>query len=41
MLTIKYKDKILINNGIMSSPSIMKLEFNNNELIDISYIEIE
>lgn len=40
MLTIKYKDKILINNGIMVSPSIMKLEFDNNELIDISYIEI-
>lgn len=40
-LTIKFKDKILIKDGIMKSPSIMKLEFNGNELIDISYIEVE
>ncbi len=40
-LTIKFKDKILIENNIMKSPSIMKLEFDNDKLIDISYIEIE
>lgn len=39
-LTIKFKDKILIKDSIMKSPSIMKLEFDNNELVDISYIEI-
>ena len=39
-LTISYKGKILINNGIMKSPSIMKLEFDNNELKDIDYIEL-
>lgn len=37
-LTISYRGKILINEGIMASPSIMKLEFDDNELIDISYI---
>lgn len=40
-LTIKFKDKTLIKDGIMKSPSIMKLEFNNNELVDISYIEVD
>ena len=40
-LTISYKDKILIKNSIMRSPSIMKLVFDNNELINIEYIEIK
>lgn len=40
-LTIKFKDKILIEESIMKSPSIMKLEFKNKELLDISYIEID
>ncbi len=39
-LTISYKDKILIKNSIMRSPSIMKLVFDNNTLIDIEYIEL-
>ena len=39
-LTIKYKDKILIKDSIMKSPSIMKLVFDNNRLLDIDYIEI-
>lgn len=39
-LTIKFKDKVLIEDNIMKSPSMMKLEFENNELLDISYIEI-
>ena len=39
-LTIKYKDKVLIKDGIMKSPSIMKLVFDNKTLIDIEYIEI-
>lgn len=39
-LTIKFKDKLLIENNIMKSPSIMKLEFDGSKLIDISYIEI-
>lgn len=39
-LTIKFKDKLLIENTIMKSPSIMKLEFDGSKLIDISYIEI-
>ena len=40
-LTIKFEDKILIEDSIMKSPSIMKLEFENNKLLDISYIEID
>ena len=40
-LTIKFRDKVLIENNIMKSPSIMKLDFENNELLDISYIEID
>ena len=40
-LTIKFEDKILIEDSIMKSPSIMKLEFVNNKLLDISYIEID
>lgn len=40
-LTISYKNKILIKDSIMKSPSIMKLLFDNdNNLIDIEYIEI-
>lgn len=39
-LTIKFKDKLLIENDIMKSPSIMKLEFEGNKLLNISYIEI-
>ena len=39
-LTIGYKDKILIKEGLMKSPSIMKLLFDNNELVDIEYIEM-
>ena len=40
-LTIGYKDKILINDSIMKSPSIMKVMFDdNNEIIDIDYIEV-
>lgn len=39
-LTISFNGKILINNGIMKAPSIMKLEFEDNKLIDINYIYI-
>lgn len=39
-LTISFKDKILIKDGIMKSPSIMKLEFNDNELTNVTYIEM-
>ncbi len=39
-LTIGYKDKVLIKDSIMKSPSIMKLIFDNNELLDIEYIDI-
>lgn len=39
-LTISYKDKTLIKDGVMKSPSIMKLTFDNNELLDIEYIEV-
>lgn len=39
-LTIGYKDKIIINNSIMRSPSIIKLEFENNILANITYFEI-
>lgn len=39
-LTIGYKNKVLIEEGIMKSPSIMKLVFDNNTLIDIEYIEL-
>lgn len=40
-LTIKFKNKVLLENNIMKSPSMMKLEFENNKLLDISYIEID
>lgn len=40
-VTLAYKDKILIKNSIMASPSIMKLIFDdNNNVINIDYIEI-
>lgn len=39
-LTISYKNKTLIKGSIMKSPSIMKLTFDNDNLIDIEYIEI-
>lgn len=39
-LTIGYKGKVLIKESIMKSPSIMKLLFDNNELVDIEYIEM-
>lgn len=39
-LTISYRDNILIEDGLMNSPSIMKLEFDDGQLLDISYIEI-
>lgn len=40
-LTIKFRGKILIEDSIMKSPSLKKLEFENNELSDITYIEID
>ena len=40
-LTITYKDKKIIDSGIMKSPSIMKLTFNKDSLIDISYFEMD
>lgn len=39
-LTISYKDKILINDAVMASPSLIKLEYNNDELVNISYLEL-
>ena len=39
-ITISYKNKILIKDGTMKSPSIMKLEFEDKKLQDIEYIEI-
>ena len=40
-ITLGYKDKILLNGGIMRSPSIMKLVFDDKKkLIDIDYFEI-
>ena len=39
-LTISFKDKILIKDGIMKAPSVMKLQFDDNELVDITYFEI-
>lgn len=40
-LTISYNDKILINDGIMGSPSIMKLDFEGRELLNIEYIKVK
>ena len=39
-LTIIFKDKILIKDGIMKSPSMMKLVFDEDKLTDIIYLEI-
>lgn len=39
-LTISFNNKVLIKDGIMKAPSIMKLEFDDNKLVDINYIEI-
>lgn len=39
-LTISFKGKILIKDGIMKSPSIMKLVFDEDKLVNIDYIEI-
>ena len=39
-LTISFKDKVLIKDGIMKSPSMMKLVFDEDKLIDITYLEI-
>ena len=39
-LTISFNNKVLIKDGIMKAPSIIKLEFNDNNLVDINYIEI-
>jgi broad specificity phosphatase PhoE len=38
-LTISYNDKVLIEDGIMKSPSMMKLEFDGKQLVNISYME--
>ncbi len=40
-LTITFHEKLLIQEGIMASPSIMKLEFDGFELKDISYIKLD
>lgn len=40
-LTIKFNDKVLIEDNIMKSPSIMKLEFEDDKILNISYIEID
>lgn len=39
-LTISFNGRILIRDSIMKAPSIMKLEFDENRLTDIKYIEI-
>lgn len=39
-LTIIFNDKILIKDGIMKSPSMMKLVFDEDKLVNIDYIEI-
>lgn len=40
-LTITFHNKLLIWEGIMESPSIMKLEFDGFELKNISYIKLD
>lgn len=40
-LTISFNDKILIKDGIMESPSIMKLDFEDRELLNIEYIKVK
>lgn len=39
-ITMKYNDKLIMNESIMSSPSVMKLTFDNKELKNIEYFEI-
>ena len=39
-LTIKFGNKVLINEGILKSPSIVKLNFDEKKLVDISCIDI-
>lgn len=39
-LTISFNDNVLIKDGIMKAPSIMKLEFDDNKIVNINYIEI-
>jgi len=39
-LTIIFNDKILIKDRIMKSPSMMKLVFDEDKLVNIDYIEI-
>lgn len=39
-LTISFNNKVLIKDGNMKAPSIMKLEFDDNKLVGINYIEI-
>ena len=40
-ITLTYNKKILINNGIMESPSMFKLVFSGFELVDIDYIKLD
>ena len=39
-ITIKYKNKYLIKESIMSSPSYFKLNFEDNKLLNITYFKI-
>lgn len=39
-LTISYKGRYLIQDGVMTSPSIIKLIFNHGDVSDIIYIPI-
>lgn len=38
-LTISFNGKTLIEDGFMKAPSVMKLQFDDNELVDITYFE--
>lgn len=40
-LTISYNGNILINDEIIEAPSIMKLEFDNDNLVNISYLKLD
>ncbi len=40
IITIKYKEKIIMNKPI-NAPEVFKLEFENNELLDIDLIEFD
>ena len=39
-LTISFNGKTLIKDEIMKAPSVMKLEFNNDKLVDVTYFEV-